>query len=168
MVALSVESLKIQQDMLTLYYNPRPSCEVATQMIRILAGYKAVSPERVLLDSTVQMAAQRMIGVFAMAVGVITGLAALPYLFTTTLGFVLMSAIGVSLFAAGHDLFVMANNLQHKIGLQTDQVMASIAANNDNSRAVVQQLTNETFLQPLLVARLTQQAMAAVPAAARA
>lgn len=155
-------SNEIQKDFLTLCYSPRPSFADATQMIQILAGSKtAVHPDRVLSDSNIQMAAQRMIGVFAMAAGAITTLAALPYLFTATLSFVLMSAIGVSLFAAGHDLFVMANNLQ-KLGLQTDSAMASIAVNTENSRAVLQQLTAGTVFQPILSARLAQQAVASV------
>lgn len=103
----------------------------------------------------VSVAGIRAIGALAMAFGTIITVAAMPYLFSSTVAFTIIAAVGVAAYAVGHDVFVLGNNIEKdKKGLGImNELRAGLASMKSRDQEIETRLTpftNGMFFQTLV------------------
>lgn len=108
-----------------------------------------------------KIAIAHLAGAAVMAVGTLIGLAALPYVLTTTIGFTLLATLGVAIYAVGHDVFAMANNAQWTKSELVQLAVPMINYGCDPLIAMQRAMTSGTFFQPLIIKFLAQRLTAA-------
>lgn len=110
-------------------------------------------------DIKVGHAALRIFGALAMAVGIIFAVGALPYFAAAPVGALLKMAFGASIYALGHDIFVMSKNITDqmkpaKAAVETaksfiSNIFSYVTGEKDIDDAPSQPVTNGTFFRPL-------------------
>jgi hypothetical protein len=103
-------------------------------------------------EKKVGFATIRAIGALAMAFGTILTIAAMPYVFTSTLAFVFFAAVGVAAYVAGHDVFVFGLNAEkmrdgYSLMQGLRQQIASFKGNDKNIEERLKPFTDGMILQ---------------------
>ena len=107
-----------------------------------------VDPTQIATNNKIRkIAIAHLTGAAIMAVGTVITLAALPYVITTTLGSVLLAALGITVYAAGHDIFVMANNAQ----TPESEVVRLLNNEGNPPNGILNIMSRDTFYQPVIV-----------------